>query len=101
MQNNFILGASNGGNENIIGINHTGNDLPSHLPMHHHNSNIHPHSATLSQASHVHSGHHIHGHGLISIGNSGGGLADIHGLDLDSIGKINPGNNNNNNTLTG
>ena len=66
--------------------------------MHHHSSNLHPHSA-LSQTSHVHPGHH-HGHGLIGIG-SGGSLADIHGLDLDSIGKINSGNNNNNNGSAG
>ena len=59
--------------------------------MHHH-GNVHHHSA-MSQSSHVHAGHH-HSHGLIGIGSSGA-LGDIHGLDLDSIGKINSGNNNN------
>ena len=59
--------------------------------MHHH-GNVQHHSA-MSQSSHGHAGHH-HGHGLIGIGGSGS-LVDMHGLDLDSIGKINSGNNNN------
>ena len=90
------LGASNGESQNTVGINHhTGNGITSHIAMHHH-SNINPHSG-ISQTSHVPTGHHVHpGHGLIGIG-GGGALADIHGLDLDSIGKINSGNNNNNN----
>ena len=67
--------------------------------MHHH-GNVHSHSG-MTQASHLHTGHHHPGHGLINIG-SAGALADIHGLDLESIGKLNSGNNNNNNNgMTG
>ena len=61
--------------------------------MHHHNTNINSHSG-ISPPSHVHPGSHHHpGHGIMG-SNS---LADIHGLDLEAIGKLNSGNNNNNN----
>ena len=69
----------------------------------HHLSNVHnSHSGISSQGSHLHGGHHHPGHGLIGIG-GGGSLADIHGLDLEAIGKMNSGHNNNNNDngLTG
>ena len=86
-------GASNGDSQNTVGINHSGNGIGPHHPMHHHSSNINPHSG-ISQPSHVHpSSHHHPGHGIIG-SNS---LADIHGLDLEAIGKLNSGNNNNNN----
>ena len=95
----FTIGASNGDPQNAIGLNHTGNGIPTHLSMHHH-GNVHSHSG-MTQASHLHTGHHHPGHGLINIG-SAGALADIHGLDLESIGKLNSGNNNNNNNgMTG
>ena len=102
LHKNISSGASNGESQNTVGINHhTGNGITSHIAMHHH-SNINPHSG-ISQTSHVHAGHHVHpGHGIMGIGGGGGSLADIHGLDLEAIGKINSGsNNNNNNGLSG
>ena len=89
----LFAGASNGDSQNSIGISHSGNGIGSHHQMHHHNTNINPHSG-ISPPSHVHPGSHHHpGHGIVG-SNS---LADIHGLDLEAIGKLNSGNNNNNN----